>query len=112
MTREEAADAVYEFLRRDVRKALLGAGVIPTASGETEDGGSNVVSLTGSEWLKIMDDLKRSDFRARIIVKAAKTLRAADPVSLSFEVKELASIPLRSDFPNAGIIPPTNLNRP
>ncbi|MBC8136141.1 MAG: DUF3084 domain-containing protein [Fibrella sp.] len=101
MTREAAADAVYDFLRRDVRKVLLDAGIIPNKSGENEEGG-NVVSLTGSEWLKIMDDLKRADFRARITVKTAKSHRAADPVSLSFEVKELAGVPPRFDFPNTG----------
>lgn len=86
--REDVADEVYEFLRRDVRRALLDAGVIPVASGETEDG-SSVVSLSGSEWVKIMDDLKRAKFRARITVKTAKPIRAADPVSLAFEVKGL-----------------------
>lgn len=100
MTRQEAADAVYEFLRRDVRKALLDAGIIPILSSDSDDGSGNVVSLTGSEWLKIMDDLKRADFRARIIVKTAKAHRAADPVTLSFEVKELVGVPPGFDFPN------------
>ncbi|MBC8142832.1 MAG: DUF3084 domain-containing protein [Armatimonadetes bacterium] len=89
-TREQIADEVYDFLRRDVRRALLGAGVIPVASGEAEDG-SSVVSLSGNEWGKIMDDLKRAKFRARVSVKTAKPIRAADPVSLAFEVKGLPS---------------------
>ncbi len=93
MTREAATDAVYEFLRRDVRKSLLSAGMIPTLSGDSEDGANSVVSLTGSEWLKIMDDLKRTDFRARLIVKTARTTRAADPVTLSFEIKALPAVP-------------------
>ena len=88
MTREAATDALYEFLRRDIRKVLLSAGVIPEASGDMEDGAS-VVRLSGAEWLKIMDDLKRADYNARVIVKTAKPLRAADPVSLVFEVKEI-----------------------
>ncbi|MBC7805925.1 MAG: DUF3084 domain-containing protein [Akkermansiaceae bacterium] len=103
MTREEAADAVYDFLRNDVRKVLLKAGVIPTVGSEGESG-SNVVNLTGGEWLRIMDDLKRADFRARIVVKTAKAHRAADPVTLSFEVKELPGIPPRLDLPNTGSI--------
>jgi hypothetical protein len=102
MTREAAADAVYEFLRRDVRKSLLDAGIIPTLSSDSDQSVANVVSLTGSEWLKIMDDLKRADFRARIIVKTAKALRAADPVSLSFEIKELPGMPPQFDAPNTG----------
>ena len=100
-TREEIADLVYDFLRRDVRKTLLAAGVIPTASGDSEDGAS-VVSLSGSEWLKIMDDLKRSNYRARLLVKTAKPLRAADPVALDFEVKALPT------FSTGGAMPPGN----
>lgn len=94
MTRQDAADAVYEFLRTDVHKALLAAGIVPAATGETPDEGANsVVTLSGAEWLKIMDDIKRTNYRARVVVKAAKPLRAADPVSLRFEVKPLPLTP-------------------
>lgn len=92
-TREQIADEVYEFLRRDVRRALLDAGVIPVQSGEAEDG-SSVVSLTGSEWQKILDELKRAKFRARVSVKTAKPIRAADSVTLAFEVKGIPQSPL------------------
>ncbi len=103
MTRADAADAVYDFLRRDIRKALLDAGMIPTLESDNEENASSsLVNLTGSEWLKIMDDLKRADFRARVVVKTAKPHRAADPVTLEFEVKELAGPSPRFDLPSTG----------
>ncbi|HVK05885.1 MAG TPA: hypothetical protein VM490_20605, partial [Armatimonadaceae bacterium] len=82
---------VYAFLRQDVRKRLLNAGVIPASDGGNpgDDGDESVVNLSGSEWLKVLDDVRRAGPRARLTVKAARELRAADPVSLKFEVKSL-----------------------
>ncbi len=92
-SRQAIADTFYSFLRQDVRKKLLESGVIPPLTGETgEDADSgNVVSLSGDEWLQIMDRVRKAGPRARITVRAARDLRAADPVSLTFEVKGAAS---------------------
>mgnify|MGYP000885493616 CR=1 FL=1 len=89
--RQAVADAVYAFLRQDVRTRLLEAGVIPTAPGgdaDSDDIGS-VVNLSGSQWLQVLDDVRRAGQRARITVKAAHDLRAADPPALTFEVRAL-----------------------
>ncbi len=105
-TREQIADEVYDFLRRDVRRALLDAGVIPVTSGEMEDG-SSVVSLSGSEWQKIMDDLKRAKFRARVSVRTAKPIRAADSASLVFEIKGLSpTLPVDTKTGASGRVSP------
>jgi uncharacterized protein (DUF3084 family) len=93
-SREQAADTLYAFLRRDVRKRLLDAGIIPPAAGggaENDGDGDDgiIVSLSGTEWLSVMDSIRRAGPRSRVVVKAARDLRAADPVRLSFEVKSL-----------------------
>lgn len=93
-TRQEAADTLYAFLRGDVRRRLLDAGIIPPAEGATvpgdeeEDAGS-IVSLSGDEWLRIMDGVRKAGPRSRVVVKTAADLRAADPVRLTFEIKSL-----------------------
>ncbi len=105
--RDTVADALYTFLRRDVRKKLLDAGIIPPQSGGesalggeispaqaspsrlSANGNDAIVSLSGNEWLQIMDDIKQAGARARVIVRTAQTLRAGDPVALRFEVRDL-----------------------
>jgi uncharacterized protein (DUF3084 family) len=98
-SRQEIIDALYGFLRRDVRSRLLKAGVIPPlvsndgpdsgpshAISDTEAG--NIFTLSGDAWLKIMDDIRRAGSQARVMVRVDKTTRAADPVSLRFDVKK------------------------
>ncbi|MBC8103129.1 MAG: DUF3084 domain-containing protein [Cytophagales bacterium] len=100
-SRQEIVDALYGFLRRDVRTRLLKAGVIPPLVGgdgagsaggassgalpEAEAG--NIFALSGDAWLKIMDDIRRAGSQARVTVRVDRTTRAADPVSLRFDVK-------------------------
>jgi hypothetical protein len=98
-SRQEIIDALYGFLRRDVRSRLLKAGVIPPlvssdspenhsnqVVSETEAG--NIFTLSGDAWLKIMDDIRRAGSQARVLVRVDKTSHAADPVSLRFDVKK------------------------
>lgn len=85
-TRQEIVDALYSFLHRDVRSRLLQAGIIPPLGGAESSDGS-IVTLSGDAWLKILDDVRKAGSRARVMVKADRTTRAADPVSLRFEVK-------------------------
>jgi len=85
------ADTFYNFLRQDVRKKLLDSGVIPPLTGENsgddDANAGSVVSLSGDEYFQIMDRVRKAGPRARVTVRAARDLRAADPVSLTFEVK-------------------------
>jgi hypothetical protein len=83
-SRQEIADAVYTFLSRDVHNNLMKAGMVPPSRGEE---GSEEFSLTGEEWFKIMDDVRRAGSRPRLTVYAAKDLRAGDNAALRFEVR-------------------------
>jgi hypothetical protein len=99
----EVADALYAFLRRDVRRKLLDSGVIPPSPdlGSGSDGnaggasaaaatatteGENVVRLAGGQWLQLLDEVQQAGPNAQVVVRAASDLRAADPVALRFEV--------------------------
>ncbi|MES2463235.1 MAG: DUF3084 domain-containing protein [Armatimonadota bacterium] len=98
-SRQEIIDALYGFLRRDVRSRLLKAGVIPplvssegpeapTSRTVSDTEAGNIFTLSGDAWLKIMDDIRRAGSQARVIVRVDKTTHAADPVSLRFDVKK------------------------
>lgn len=86
-SRQEIADTVYTFLSRDIHKSLIEAGMVPPSRGEE---GGEEFSLTGEEWFKIMDDVRRAGPRPRLTVYAAKDLRAGDIVSLRFEIRSTA----------------------
>jgi hypothetical protein len=98
-SRQEIIDALYGFLRRDIRSRLLKSGVIPplvssegtdttTSRSITDTEAGNIFSLSGDAWLKIMDDIRKAGSQARVIVRVDGTTRAADPVSLRFDVKK------------------------
>ena len=81
----QIADALYTFLRGDIRKKLLDAGTIPTG-----DVGDRSVGETSMDTLlKALDAVRATRAKARVTVRAARDLRAADPVALEFEVKPL-----------------------
>ncbi|MDX1933959.1 MAG: DUF3084 domain-containing protein [Capsulimonadales bacterium] len=100
--RQEVADALFNFLNRDVHRRLVDAGMIPTVKGgDSGAEGTDMprleeFTLSGEEWLELMDEVRRSGSRARVIAYAGKTLRAGDPVSLRFEVKGRPSPPLQT----------------
>lgn len=79
----EIADTLYNFLRGDVRKKLLDAGTIPVG----ELGQQSVGETSMDTLLRALDSVRAIRSRARVTVRAAKDLRAADPVALEFEVK-------------------------
>jgi hypothetical protein len=78
---QEIADALYAFLKDDIRKKLLTAGTIP--NGETV-GEASLEAI-----LRTLDAVRAAKSRSRITVRAARDLRAADPVALEFEVTPL-----------------------
>jgi hypothetical protein len=88
-TPEEIADALYAFLRQDVRHTLLKAGVIPASPGGSEsDSTASLVSLSSDDWLRIMDRIRLAGDNARVVVTAAHDVRAGDlPLPLNFDVK-------------------------
>jgi hypothetical protein len=88
--RQDTADRLYAFLRGEVREKLLSAGVIPPVLGD--DSEPSLVTLTGDEWLSLLDDARHAGWRARVTVRCARDLRAADPVRLTFEIKGLPQI--------------------
>lgn len=97
-TRPQAvvADALYAFLRRDVRKQLLDSGVIPpspNARSSSGDDAESVVQIGGGEWLRLLSQVREAGTDAQVIVRAASDLRAADPVALRFEVVAAAVAP-------------------
>ena len=79
----EIADSLYHFLKVEVHKKLLEAGTIPIGdTGEQSVGETSMVTL-----LKALDAVRAIRTKARVTVRAAHDLRAADPVALEFEVK-------------------------
>lgn len=79
----ELAETLSSFLRGEVRKKLLEAGTIPIGdAGEQSVGETSLDTL-----LKALDSVRAIHARARVTVRAAKDLRAADPVALEFEIK-------------------------
>jgi uncharacterized protein (DUF3084 family) len=101
-SRQQIADALYNFLHQNVRRSLLRAGIIPPARGgdaappqpptnaaapDTDEGSAALISLSGDEWLQIMDKVREAGPRARVVARAARDLRAGDAVSLRFEVR-------------------------
>ncbi|GAB4468484.1 MAG: hypothetical protein OHK0029_40910 [Armatimonadaceae bacterium] len=84
-TRQEMADALYTFLTREIHQELIKAGMIPPARGGEESG--EEFSLSGEEWFRVMDEVRKAGTRPQVIVYAAKDLRAGDPVSLRFSVR-------------------------
>lgn len=77
----EVAEVLSGFLRGEVRKKLLEAGTIPM-------GDTGTIGETSLEaLLKALDAVRAIRARARVTVRAARDLRAADPVALSFEIK-------------------------
>ncbi len=81
----QIADALYTFLRGDIRKKLLDAGTIPTG----DVGDQSVGETSMDTLLKALDAVRATRAKARVTVRAARDLRAADPVALEFEVKPL-----------------------
>lgn len=92
----ELADTLSSFLRGEVRKKLLEAGTIPIGdAGEQSVGETSLDTL-----LKALDSVRAIHARARVTVRAAKDLRAADPVALEFEIKPVdAPVPGTSRTP-------------
>lgn len=88
-SRQEVADALYGFLQREIRPRLVHAGAIPPSLTLGDPGEASLVTLSGNEWLQVMDEVKMAGHRARLTVRAARDLRAADPIALTFEVKSL-----------------------
>lgn len=79
----ELAETLSRFLRGEVRKRLLEAGTIPIGDmGEQSVGETSLDTL-----LKALDSVRSLHARARVTVRAARDLRAADPVALEFEIK-------------------------
>jgi hypothetical protein len=97
------ADTLYAFLRRDVRRQLLDSGIIPPSPGardrapDNDEGGESVVQIGGGQWLKLLDEVRQTGPDAQVVVRAASDLRAADRVTLRFEV-----VPLRLAVPGGG----------
>lgn len=86
-TGAEIADTLYSFLRGEVRQKLLEAGTIPVIdSSDQSVGETSVESL-----LKALDAVRATKSKARVTVRVAKDLRAADPVKLEFDVRALDS---------------------
>ncbi len=103
------ADALYAFLRRDVRRQLLDSGIIPPSPGahdrlDGDESGESVVQIGGGQWLKLLDEVRQTGPDAQVVVRAASDLRAADPVTLRFEVA-----PLRLVTPGANVTPAANV---
>ena len=90
-SRQDTADRLYAFLSQDIRAALLDAGVIPPTLGDA--GETSIATLTGDEWLSLLESTRQVGSRVRVVVKVAHDLRAADPVRLTFEVKPLPPNP-------------------
>ena len=93
-SREDSAERLFAFLSGDIRTALLDAGVIPPILGNGE---TSIVTLTGNEWLTLLESTRQFGSRAKIVVRAANDLRAADTVQLQFEVKPLPPPPAAPD---------------
>ncbi|MCX6369428.1 MAG: DUF3084 domain-containing protein [Armatimonadetes bacterium] len=79
----EIADSLYRFLRGEVHKKLLEAGTIPFGDADEQSVGETSMATL----LKALDAVRAIRTKARVTVRAAKDLRAADPVALEFEVK-------------------------
>jgi uncharacterized protein (DUF3084 family) len=98
-SRQEVADALYTFLSRDVHRKLIQAGMIPVSRGEGEGAVveanriADEFTLSGEEWLQIVDQVRRAGQGAKIMAYAAKDMRAGDPVTLRFEVKSRPAPP-------------------
>jgi hypothetical protein len=84
-SRQEIADAVYTFLSRDIHQKLLAAGMIPPSRGGEEALGD--FWLTGEEWFRLIEDIRKGGSRPKLTVHAAKDLRAGDAVQLRFSVR-------------------------
>lgn len=85
LPRQEILDRLYTFLNGEIRRRLLRSGLIPVSSGAEFDlepiGEAGVDSL-----LKVMEEARLIG-RARVVVRAAKDIRAGDQVSLDFVVR-------------------------
>ncbi|MGC4045358.1 MAG: DUF3084 domain-containing protein [Armatimonas sp.] len=88
--RQDTADRLYAFLRGEVRDNLLKAGAIPPALGG--DAEASLVTLSGDEWLSLLDEARQAGWRARVTVRIARDLRAADAVRLTFDIKGLPAV--------------------
>lgn len=88
--RQDTADRLYAFLRGEIREKLLTAGAIPPALGDETE--TSLVTLSGDEWLSLLDEARQAGWRARVTVRSARELRAADPVRLTFDIKGLPAV--------------------
>jgi uncharacterized protein (DUF3084 family) len=90
---QEWADKLQAFLVADIHRKLLNAGMIPVtrrgdeANSSVATGLPEEFSLSGDDWLNLLDEIRRSGQRVRVRVFAAHELRAGDPIALRFEVK-------------------------
>ena len=91
---QQVLDTLYSFLRRDVRQKLLTAGAIPPVVGSDS---ANLVTLSGDEWFRVVRDVRRIAGMARVTVRSAKTLHAADAVTLTFEVQPAERMTAQAD---------------
>jgi hypothetical protein len=83
--RQEILDRLYAFLSGEIRRRLLRSGLIPVNSGsefELEPVGEAGVDAL----LKVMEEARLIG-KARVVVRAAKDIRAGDQVALDFVVR-------------------------
>lgn len=91
-TRQEISDRLYTFLSRDIHRKLIEGGIIPHQRGEDVPGGDPLhmaeqFTLSGDEFISLMDDVRRAGPRAKVVVYPARNLRAGDTPALRFDVK-------------------------
>ena len=81
----EIADTLYGFLRGTIRKKLLDSGTIPIGDSASDSVGEASVESV----LKALDAVRATKSKARVTVRVAKDLHAADPVALEFDVRSV-----------------------
>lgn len=84
-SRQEIADAVYAFLSHDIPPKLQAAGMLLPSRGVENAIGE--FWLTGEEWFRLIQDIRRGGSRPKLTVHAAKDLRAGDQIQLRFSVR-------------------------
>lgn len=90
------ADRLYAFLRGDVRQRLLQNGIIPPSPDAQNFDDESLVSISGDQFFQVLDQVRRAGSSARVTVRAATDLRAADAPALAFAVEPLRGLSARS----------------